>query len=897
MLKRFWLLPIVLLLGIAHMPLAPVNAQSQPCGIDYTWVNVSGTPDYVSFSERHVDVTTTYSPLTRANNANLAPSSVVNNANWQIVQTYATDWVCVPRIVRMVYKRETLNSAYTRFETSMDGVTWTNQTTNLTNASIALNSPINTVRTATWTNSANVAYKYIRLIAGSANARILSFYIDADDAPATYIKPLKSSDQSSIVTDGATVATATRGFLPVHAPANATVTSITPLDSDDCTSLGVSIVTCATITLGGTYKVVLSVDDTPYTYIIANAPDYMSEGQGIPGGCIMGESTQVVGVVVSTIALSFLVDEPDEEALPCKDTPPPPEDCLNDGLSNSSSWYKSGAVTWGDEVVLGSGGKIYQIITMPIDSKSRLIVVAGGESMSLRLGNTISSFNITIEPSTNQLDFAVHQPNLVDFWEVAIQNTGTDDLTISSVCVDIQSEGTENNYDAPANRCYFRDFGFSDIANVWFVNGDVQDGTGMALIPNGGGVSQPVTLLPNEYVLSLDIGLWIDDDFDIDANSTEIITVAYVFALDEPPEYVDYPTMTIGDVGDNQNYRISVTFTIEEETDGDFYIEIGVPTLAGLDGLSISRACLSPTDGDWGDNPPLDDGLPFTEACETISPPRGQNISVWVSWHWFNLSQFFECDLMATLNNTYGLLRWFQAMAMLFFNWLGDMGTWINGHVQNLIFAITNAGALTEYQLPDDVPSNGFWDGGGGGFSGLSFIQSEELDSPMAEDCNWYDVFCHGKNIVGGVVDFAGGVVTDVLSALINFIGALLGQILDWITWGFRQFFDSIKTVWDNFWVIIQAVKDTIEVITDGSNMLVDMWNTTDPLSPAGLEDCQVDPETKNNCLVFWVAENTIFSGEYGQLIIPLLTSILGIFGIWLVIQNFMALVTKAKDA
>lgn len=889
--NRLFLMVLVFIVLVIAPPQITHAQLSQPCAVNATWLTRVGTPNYVTFTEK-IPATSVFVPLTRADNQYLVPSGFQTNQFWEIAQTYATTWSCRPRSASFAWSRANTNSGGGRIETSDDGTTWTTRASN----TISVGTSGAFAQTITWTNSTNITYKYIRMVAGSSAPQIRTMYIDADDTLPTYTTPLKSSDQSSITTSGATVATAIRPFLPVHAPYDGTVTSITALDSDDCTGLGVSTVICATITQAGSKKVVLSIEGVSYTYIMVTNNNYISEGDNIIAGCIMGESTQSLGKVVTTIPPSYLTVSAPTNGEPCTEVVPP-EDCLNDGLSNSGAWYKQGTVTWGDEVVLGAAGKIYQIITMPIDARSRLVVGASGGTMSLRLGNTISSFTLTTDSSLNQLDFAVHTPNLVDFWEVAIQNTGTGDVTITSVCVDIEDgsgDGSED-YTLPANRCYFRDFGLSDVENNWSITGGAEDGTGMVLIPNGGGIAQPVTLYPNEYVLSLDIGLWIDDDFDIDANGAESITVSYVFPLHEPPEYVDYPALTIGDVGDNQNYRISVTFTIEEETDGDFYIEIGVPDLAGLNGLSINRACLAPTNGDWGDNPPPDDGLPFSEACETISPPRGQNISVWVSWHWFNLSQFFECDLMATLNNTYGLLRWFQAMAMLFFNWLGDLGVWINGHVQNLIFAITHSDALREYQFPDDVPSGGVWQSGG--FSGMSSIMSDEPDSIMSEDCNWYDVFCHGRNIVGGVVNFAGGVVTDVLSALVNFIGALLAQIVDIMTWGYRQFFEPIIQLWNDFWALIGNVKDTIAIVFEGENNLITMWNETEPITPPGLQDCSDSPETKTLCLIYWSMENTLLDGDWGGLIIPMLTSYLGILGLLIILRNFTALIETARNA
>lgn len=713
-----------------------------------------------------------------------------------------------------------------------------------------------------------------------------------------YTTPLKSTDEVSITdNNGNTVATATRPFLPVHAPYGGTVTSITPLDSDDCTGLGVSSITCSTISQSGSSLVTLSLSDgLSYQYIMVAS--YISEGDTITQGCVMGESTQSIGLVVSTIPITYFTDDPPENAQNCKDMPSP-DRCLNDGLSNESAWYKQGTVTWGDEVILGIGGRIYQIMAIPANSRARLTIMAKGGQVIARLGNSTTSIVLADDAYTSiQIPFDYHEPNLADFYEISVRNNGGSDTYISSVCLDIEDDqngenGGGDDYTIPDNPCYFRDFGFSDTTE-WALTGGAEYDTGWVIIPSGGGVAQMVALHATEWSLSVDIALIYDDTFDFDANASESIQVSFVFPLDNPPTYNDLPVVTVGDIGDDVAYRIDTNFTITENDEGDFYIEISYPTLSGLDGIAITRACLRPSDGDWGDNPPPDDGLPFSEYCEVISPPRGDNVAQWIRWHWHNLSQFFECDLMVTLNNTYGLLRWFQAVLMLFMQWFGDLGVWLNGHFQNVITAILAGDSITTYEMPSNVDAGGF----GISFpSGLSGIQSEP-DSPQSgESCNWYDVFCHGRNLVGGVINFAGGILSDVVSVLVNFIGALLAQIVDLITLGYRTYIEPIVNLWNDFWAIIGQVKDTIVYIIEGENNFVSMWNDTEPVPPPGLQDCSEFPETKTLCLIYLVIDNTLLSGDWGALIIPLLSSIIGIFGLQMIIANFMQLVRTAKDA
>jgi len=890
-------------LSIAHSP-TPVYAQppSQPCAIDVTWVNVAGTPEYVSFTQKLVGTDDDYIPLTRTDNQNLRQPGIINNANWQIVQNYTTDWLCTPTLVRFLWKRETTNSGYARIETSIDGTIWTNQTIGLTNASIALNSPTSTTRIATWTNPNAVSYRYIRMIAGSAQPRIMTMEIVADDGvyEPDYITPLKEDDEVSMTTSGGnTVVSATRPFLPVHSPASASVVSINKLTSSDCTSLGVSSLICGTISLSSSLVTLSLSDGTTHQYIMATNDIYIQEGDKISAGCIMGESTQSVGYVISTIDDDAFTLSPPENAVPCREAPPPPDRCLNDGLQNESAWYRQGAVTWGDEVVLGTGGRIYQIVAIPPNATSRLIVSASGGTVKLTLGVSVYTYTISLDDfDTIQIPFGLHKPNLADFWTISVESTNGD-TTIASVCLDIDEDGDGENgggggdYTIPANRCYFRDFGFSDTTE-WALTGGAKYDTGWVILPSGGGVAQMVGLHATEWSLSIDIALIYDDDFDFDTHASESIQVSFVFPLDTPPIYNDLPVVTVGDIGDDVAYRLDTNFVIDEDDEGDFYIEITYPTLSGLDGIAITRACLRPSDGDWGDNPPPDENLPFSEYCEVISPPRGNGLGQWTRWHWHNLSQFFDCDLMVTLNNTYGLLRWFQAVLMLFMQWFGDLGVWLNGHFQNLIVAILNSDKISEWQMPSDVSGA---NSGISGFSSLSFAQNDiSISQFESENCNWYDVFCHGRNIAGGVLDFAGGVLGDVASVLVNFIGALLAQIVDWITYGFRQFFSSIETIFNNIQDLVNSISVSVSFITDGANQLIQVWNEADPIAPPGTQDCQIDPEEKFNCLFFWMLEHTIFGGTYGTLIMPLLTSILAITGVLLLLEQFLKIVRTARD-
>jgi hypothetical protein len=233
---------------------------------------------------------------------------------------------------------------------------------------------------------------------------------------------------------------------------------------------------------------------------------------------------------------------------------------------------------------------------------------------------------------------------------------------------------------------------------------------------------------------------------------------------------------------------------------------------------------------------------------------------------------------MAVLNAIFGLARWSQAVVIHSYSWLENfLMPYVGGHLDNISAALvliasgynvpvttSSSGDLVQFSQSLDPPGDG----------------EMQLYSSESESCDWYAIWCHGARAAESVWNWAGDALGDIWQAILGaleWIIKAIATIIDLITYAIRFLWDLLRRVVTFLWDLLQAVLELLRIARDAVTGIVTDWNDAEPVTPPGLEDCDIDPQTKDLCVVWWVMQETIFSGTQGQLLIPLLTSIFGI--------------------
>jgi hypothetical protein len=335
------------------------------------------------------------------------------------------------------------------------------------------------------------------------------------------------------------------------------------------------------------------------------------------------------------------------------------------------------------------------------------------------------------------------------------------------------------------------------------------------------------------------------------------------FSFPSNASYESIDTITFGTFAQNGNLvTFSTTFDVSTETTGDFYFK---PTLGGspgseIRGVAIRDVCVKPSDGEefpGYDDPTTPQPALFPETCEPFGNPTGEGLSTWVSWHWYKLNQFFQCQLMIMLNDMYENMLSLYKLIGFFFRWLlivisngikwleSDFTGWLAGYM-------SNASGSIVYQTSTDT--------GGGG-------------------CDWWNIVCHishaldfGADLFSKLYDLFKAVLSDVLAPIFEFIASIAGDIFGFI-------FDFIGTLINIILSFLQKLLGIFGVIRDVIFGLVANYTDATPATIDGLPTCSGSLTTSSHiiCWFWWVLDNTILGGAYGALIIPLFTAIFGV--------------------
>lgn len=469
---------------------------------------------------------------------------------------------------------------------------------------------------------------------------------------------------------------------------------------------------------------------------------------------------------------------------------------------------------------------------------------------------TIGAVSQTFETRqvAQNIQFQVDPPTL-PVVPIIIKNTGTVAIFVEYFCV------TDGPPSQPPGQCYFKDFSFTYGSpdspwdeNQWTLDKgiglyDPIIDSGGLLILNNATFSQPVTLYPQDDGSGFDyrirityrvmwnetVASWATGEAQIamewpDGDGFNLIEQRPIADITAHPDPYQWKFQTF-----ETQYIKTVT---TDPISGEMTFLVANQYNTDMIGFVISEACIEPVTEPEFPGPPGGGGYipPFQVTCTGDIPyPIGGDVGQWLAWHWHNLDQFFQCDLMKMLNSihetamdTYQVIIWMFrysiATTLKFTGWgTGQVIPWLNGHFNNL--------AQGRVTYVDQAGGANVWD--------VLYAIINSIIAPIVDLLT---------RLLGGAAEILFNVVNGIISIVFGF---------------FAQLF--------NFMGMIQNLL----------NSIVLSFNTATPEVIPGVPNCAVDPQGQMLCVGFWVMDNTIFSGP-GALIIPLIISIASIhFIIW----------------
>lgn len=737
---------------------------------------------------------------------------------------------------------------------------------------------------------------------------------------------------------------------PVYAALDATVLSVLPFTTDQCQNLNGNYLGLGiAYTFGqhcyvvipkpinddfenyvfrinpvGLYRVDLKVgQDQILSYIVTDAPDYVTAGDTIQQGCILGLTSQLLNITnieIDSIQFNFnqvlggtfgvdvewrsLVTQYGMVSMAFGQQPDPPtqpfetlrifpsldtyaqfdeacnanpeySQCLGDPLlAHPSEWMTTGDVAWLDPgVQLQPGANIRMQMNLADSTAYSLTAVAArtgvrAGSIRLQIGNTIETSSMPAAP--NQLDSytiapGLHTPDIASFYTVSVTNTGSEFVEISSFCL---TEGAANT--APTS-CYFSNFSFDFGSSAWTVSSGVTAGEGALYVPNGETFSQnlhlfPDDLTPHDYTLRIETQLWVNNFFNPNDPLGSSGTVDLTYDWDTTTGAPIGSSTTFNQFRANGNrYTSTETITVSAETNDPIVFHVGLSTSdTDVLGLSILSVCIAPPFFD--DNPNQGGpGFELQEECQIITPPVGNNIGDWISWQWAKLNRFFTCDLMVLLNRLFRLVN--------------DAVTTLKWSIR---YWITVARLGVDWLANDLLPyMAGYWSNAAGG--------TTTINNGAGEACEWWNLLCHlikGLDIIADVLET---IITELISPLVNFVLWLVQRVFDLLT-------VALVGLLSLGFILIAQLLGFIGLGLDLVGLLVNSWNTATPAAISGLPNCTGAATGDFWCSALWTLEHTLFSGS-GALLIPLITSIGTIHLMIWVVRKLQTAFTSAVQA
>jgi hypothetical protein len=643
------------------------------------------------------------------------------------------------------------------------------------------------------------------------------------------------------------------------------------------------------------------------TYLVRNANEYVTVGDDILQGCVLGETVGITGIPETALNwgnlpslglgtltsgwLGFLSGLSDMlltvtdnaaygytniqltdaggagvELLSSITAVPTNEDrcnnsgefsgCLTDNprLFNGSGWQTVGNVEWlSPGVILDPGESITQLLNLDPAENYTLTVQAHspgieGELVGV-LGNLSDRQTVPVEWTDLQFAAApVGDGDAGGFWTVKVQNTGDTVVTVLSVCV--TSGGAPSN----PNSCYFTNHSFETGTAGWTVTEGITSEDQSLLVPDDGVISQTVHLYPKadgvaSYQLTIYADWWYDGTI---APVGPEASVQY-----EYPSGTGYVTLEPEIVSGGLAYGMGsivyrATINVATETTGTFNIR--VQTTSGgtgmtVYGLRLTEGCLSGKfQQDTGGTVPV-----LTGDCSYVSRPRNNDPAAWIQWQWLKLNSFFKCDLMVLLNKMWKTVRDFMTMVGWSIRWIQATGLnsaqWLNSNLFPWLAGHFNNIAIGQVTNITSEGSSSLWD--------VLLALISGVLAPLMDGIQTL------VNIVGGVANLLIGVGTIFVMLVLQ-----------------------LATQMMSFAQLAQALLVTI----------IGAYNNSPPTTIPGMPYCAGDPKSNPFCIGIWVLDNTVFSGT-GSAIIPLIVGVLSIHLILWVVGEIKTTIEKVGQA
>jgi hypothetical protein len=647
----------------------------------------------------------------------------------------------------------------------------------------------------------------------------------------------------------------------------------------------------------GLYRVTMSfATGITLEYYVANAPQYVRQGQVLLAGCIIGETTpytlrsntagvpdqsgketfwmqavQAGGTQVPILAQLYTDPDPATACNAGGDY----SDCLFDPMFTSQggyTWARQGGVTWGQGVTLEPGASISlnglnldaaTAYSFTVWTETPRSYTPGDARITLGIGTTETSFLIDASiRSPWTIASATHTADQGSLYSIRILNSGRAPFTVLQNCV---STGEPN---AAPSSCYFQNFSFDGQFTNWTTTGTIVPadapgslyvmsdlatiGQNVKLYADGGGGDHEYTVRL-EGVLHATAnsliqvryrfggGGWILPDVNgwtLSQQSLTALQRTYVLEFDVP----------------------SGTFSGLMEFQFDF-TPTGGDAVGTTLSLQLYSLCLQDGSG-WADYPG-GGGSGWTPGtgCDNNAPPveLQDDFGAWIAYHLKGMENIYYCDVIPQLdrlnNITYGIYEYAQwtglysqaaqSQAMLWAD--KQLFPWLGGYLSNIANAA--GGRITV-------------DPGGG--------------------C--HDLFCLldaiVQSVIGPIVDLVGRIIDTILS-LINTAANLLIPLIEAIIGFFVTIINGLAGILNSLITLITAF------ITGISN--------AQPAPVPGLPNCAIDPSSNAICAVMYGLQNTVFSDE-GSAILPLFIAILSIVQLQWFIAKITELIAEVTD-
>jgi hypothetical protein len=637
---------------------------------------------------------------------------------------------------------------------------------------------------------------------------------------------------------------------------------------------------------------------------IANLPVLSS----IMGDVTTRDDILPTGIAIATVyedgskadAFDWFTEEPSSQNA-CN-VPYERRSCIGDSaLDDPGQWDTQGGVSFHDNgATLSANASILSARPYNLDPgrapQMRVNARSTGNSstITLRIGQTVETFEVGSQSQDYTIAGAPHQANNNGFYDISVQHLSEGSLgsvEIEYICISFTLEPDgEGGYDPlpppqpDATGCYFDNPTFDDGTGSWSVSGSVTSGDGEIVVPDGQTWAQDVHLYPADggaqtYTITVTAGLDHYNTYTPDETDT---TASQSITYDwNSSGYQPVGSKTFGVIAQNNNLvTYQTTFSVASETNAAMTFKADLANApSGVNGSLIRSMCIESGDttdgsdgedfpGDWDDGQPPEDG-PFDESCVIVEKPTSDNPAHWIKYHWDNLNNFFQCELMVLLNSWYDSFMDMFEMVGFFFRWMmvfiteglewfsTDMLWWLNGHFYNM----TNGQVTTIELYSGDKQCNNLF-------------------------CAFDSFFGGVENIFGDLADVITVAIEEVLAPLVDLFTSIVGSAVTFL-------FDLLGRLVDLGFRFIDMLLETFDRALQLFRNVTGLFTNTTPQTIPGMPYCDTNPEGNVICRASWLFEYTFFGG-IGALIIPLITGFLAINMILWAVRSFRASVIEA---